>query len=285
MIIVLALLILLSLSYQTVNLLESISATDRLFRRIYIKEKQFIVLNSLTLRVIELLKKEDKSFDALTDIWARSYEFKTPLGTVSAQIVDEDRFINPNYLTKIKGLEGVFDRLLFRLDINPELKRRILIWTGQEEGYLDTRYPLKRAPMNSIYEIELFWEKKEDLYGKKKGEVQKPGLYEFLTTFSDGKININTAPLFILASLEPEIDWELAKKIDERRREKPFKRVKDILLVEGVSLDTEYRIEKFTKVRSRFFRITLSLEGEGEVTTYTVVYDRDKDKIVYRELK
>ncbi len=285
MIIVLVLAIVLTLSYQTVSLLQSVSNADLLFRRIYTKKKQYLVLKSLTLRVIELLKKEEKSYDALTDLWARNYEFETPLGTVRAQIVDEDRFLNPNYLKKLKGLEGVFDRLFFYLEIDPEIKRRILIWTGQEEGYLDTKYPVKRAPMDSIYELELFWESKEDLYGKKGGEIQKPGLYELLTTFSDGRININTAPLFILASLDPQIDWELAKKIDERRREKPFRQVKDILLVEGVSLDAEYRIEKFTKVNSRYFRIILTLEGEGEETTYTVVYDREKNKIVYRELR
>ncbi len=285
MILVLVLTIVLSLSYETVSLLQSVSSTDKIFKRVYTKERQLIILQSLAKRVIALLRMEDRSYDALTDLWARDYEFDTPVGRVKIKIVDEDRFINPNYLRRIRGLDGVFDRLLFSLEIDPELKRRILIWTGQEEGYFDSEYPIKHRPMDSIYEIELFWKDTKDLYGEDKGEVRKPGLYQFLTTFSDGKININTAPLFVLASLDPEIDWELAKKIDERRKENPFRRVRDLLLVDDVSLDAEYRIEQFAKVRSRFFRITLSLEDRGEETSYTVVYDRDRNKIVFRELR
>ena len=275
----------LTLSYYSADLMQETLSLKETYRKVYLKEKHALLLESILPRVIALLRKEDASYDALTDPWARPYVFDTPIGTVSVQITDEDRYINPNYLTKIKGLKDAFERLLRILEIDTSLLDKILVWSGQEEGYIDTEYPIKKNPLDSVYEIELFWKNKGDLYGKKRNLEEIPGLFKLITVFSDGKVNINTAPIYVLMSLEKDIDFELAKRIANYRKEKPFRKVNDILLVEGMNLDIAYRISPMVKVNSRFFKIKLSVDTEDVKTTLIAIYDRKNNTVVYKEIR
>ena len=281
MILVLVLGIVLTLSFYAVQLGESVLGAKKIVNKVYIKEKQYLILDSLVPKVIQLLKREDSSYDSLSDLWAKPFTFETPIGKVSITIVDEDRYLNPNYVSKYRGLREALEKLFTYLEVDRELLDRILIWTGQEEGSLNLEYPLKKKPLNSIYEIELLWEKKEDLYGNE----EKEGIFKFLTVFSKGKVNVNTAPLLVLYSLDREIDMELAKRIVDYRKEKPFKKLNDLLMVEGMTLDILYRIQGFAEVRSSIFRIEMSFESQETKTTLTVIYDRERDKILFKELR
>ncbi|WP_459775804.1 type II secretion system minor pseudopilin [Aquifex pyrophilus] len=275
----------LTLSYYSADLMQETLSLKKTYQKVYLKEKHALLLESILPKVIRLLKSEDPSYDALTDPWARPYAVDTPLGTVSVQITDEDRYINPNYLMRVRGLKEAFERLLRILEIDTMLLERILVWSGQEEGYIDTEYPLKKKPLDSIYEIELFWENKGDLYGKKRDMEEIPGLFELITVFSDGKVNINTAPIYVLMALDRDIDFNLAKRIADYRKERPFRRVEDLLLVDGMNLDIAYRINPMVKVKSRFFKIELSVDTEDVRTTLIAVYDRENNSVVYKELR
>jgi len=284
MILVLVLSLFLSLTYYTINSLQSSTELEKVFRKVYQKEQALIFLDSLIPKVLELLRREDSTFDALTDPWARPYTFETEMGKVSITIIDEDRFLNPNKIREVKGLDMAFLRLLRLLEINPLLLDYILVWTGQEEGSLAIDFPIKRAPLDTVYEIELFWKNKEDLYGSK--DKKKEGLFNFISVFTDGKVNVNTAPLPVLIALDEDITPEVARRITERREEAPFKRIKDLVLVEGISLDTLYRIEEMVKVNSRFFRLILTLErNESSLLELTIIYDRKENKILYKEVR
>jgi len=275
----------LTLTYYVTDTLQSTNSVREIYEKVYLKEKHYIILDSLIPKITSLLQREEKSYDALTDLWAKPYIFETHLGTVSVEIVDEDRFLNPNYITKIRGLREVFEKLFRFLEVDLELLNRILVWTGQEQGFIDLEFPLKRKPMDSVHEIELFWNKKEDLYGKEKDFEKKPGLLELLTVFSDGKVNINTAPVYLIFALDKDIDWDLAKKIADYRKDKPFRRIRDLLLVRGITLDITYRLESKVKVRSRFFRVKMSIKTDKVETTLSFIYDRDRNKILYKELE
>lgn len=285
MILVLVLGFFLTLTYYVTDTLQSTNSTREIYEKVYLKEKHYIILDSLISKITILLQREERGYDALTDPWVEPYIFETHLGTISVEIVDEDRFLNPNYITKIRGLREVFEKLFRFLEVDLELLNRILVWTGQEQGFIDLELPLKRKPMDSVHEIELFWNKKEDLYGKEKDFEKKPGLLELLTVFSDGKVNINTAPVHIIFALDKDIDWDLAKRIADYRRDKPFRRIRDLLLVKGVTLDIAYRLESKIKVRSRFFRVKMSIKTDKVETTLTFIYDRDRNKILYKELE
>jgi len=80
-------------------------------------------------------------------------------------------------------------------------------------------------------------------------------------------------------ALDPSIDETVATRIIERRQVKPFKRLSDLSLIEGIDPFVVYNIEKFADVKSRFFNIEIVVKvGDAEVTV-RVIYDREKDKI------
>ena len=96
---------------------------------------------------------------------------------------------------------------------------------------------------------------------------------ELLTVHSGGRININTAPYWVIRALSPYIDDTLAREIIAYRKEHPFRSVQDLLNVEGIDMDLLYRIEDLLTTRSRFFKITLKLEGGNTALTVEAVYD------------
>jgi type II secretory pathway component PulK len=90
------------------------------------------------------------------------------------------------------------------------------------------------------------------------------GLCRYLTCFGDGKINLNTAPRAVLASLDPEFDDAMVARIAGYRGKgegepaayKPFDEPQDLMLVEGivnrtVGVDGQLRIARnlFEKVQ------------------------------------
>ncbi len=138
--------------------------------------------------------------------------------------------------------------------------------------------------MDSPYELRFLGMNEKDLYGRSEGDVTYPGLLSLVTVHSSGRININTAPKYVLMALDPRIDRTVADRIIERRISKPFKKVEDLVLVEGVTFDILYRIKGILDVRSRFFRIRESVKVGDVETTLEVIYDRDTGKVVYKRL-
>jgi general secretion pathway protein K len=162
----------------------------------------------------------------------------------------------------------------------------LLVWEGVKplEGEWKLPYPIKGKPLDSIYELQWFWDNSKDLYGKKVGNEEYPGLLELVTVHSTGKININTAPYWVLRALSPYIDDVLARQIMEKREEQPFKDVMELLTVDGIDMDLLYKIQDLLTTKSRFFKITLTLEGDNS-QTLTVIYDREKNQIVEKSVQ
>ncbi|MCS7262630.1 MAG: general secretion pathway protein GspK, partial [Aquificaceae bacterium] len=111
-----------------------------------------------------------------------------------------------------------------------------------------------------------------------------PGLWSLTTTFSSGKVNVNTAPLHVLMALDRGIDQSLASKIVERRARQPFKRPEDLVLVEGFTLDMLYRMRNYVDTRSRFFHVVMDLRTGGYAVSFSAVYDRQEGKFVYKRI-
>jgi general secretion pathway protein K len=89
---------------------------------------------------------------------------------------------------------------------------------GAETSYyasLDPPYEAKNAPLDCIEELLMVRGiTKEIFYGTK----EKPSLAQYVTTDSDGVININTAPKLVLRALSASISAEMADRIDDYRR-------------------------------------------------------------------
>jgi hypothetical protein len=57
----------------------------------------------------------------------------------------------------------------------------------------------------------------------------------------------------------------------------------DLLTVDGIDMDLLYSIQDVLTTKSRFFKIVLTLEGENS-ETLTVIYDRERNKIMEKEI-
>jgi general secretion pathway protein K len=286
MLILLVLGLFLTLSYYVLSSYESVSHTHRYISTVYYKERDLIFLNSVLPRVIAFINSDNPTYDSLSDSWNKEYVMKTPLGNIELKIEDLDRYFNLNTVAFSNRTRQVFENLLNLLDISPQLLELLLIWEGVENATdWEYPYPPKGAPLDSIYELELFWSNKEDLYGKERDFLKYPGLYNLTTVYSCGKVNINTAPYFILRALDSSIDDILAREIIEYRKEHPFHSINELISVEGVDADLIYRLNFIADVKSCFFKIHMKLkDSNGIVLNLIVIYDRAHRKIINRKV-
>jgi type II secretory pathway component PulK len=286
MIILLVLGIILVLSYPLGDAFYSSWQTRYAVENIYRKERSLIFLHSALKKVVKLLNEDKNGYDSLNELWAKPFYIETPLGSLEIKIVDLDRFINLNAVGRNPKVTQIFENLLLLLNIDDSLIDYLTYWNGARKSpqrYIG-KYPIKGKPLDSKYELLYFWNNTADLYGKKVGEVSYPGLLELTTVHSDGKININTAPYWVLRSLSVEIDDYLARKIMATREEKPFRSPRDLLRVEGITMNTLYSFYSLLKTSSRYFKITLRLKEGDYAGTLEAVYDRQRRKIVEKRI-
>ncbi len=114
------------------------------------------------------------------------------------------------------------------------------------------------------------------LYGQ-NGEL---GLADYCTIFSDGKINLNVAPVHVMELL-PGLDvGGLAERIADVRTEEPIKSLSDIQTLPGASPRTATLLTNIAGFKSRYFQIRIeALEDEGG-TSFNIIFDRTTRQIV-----
>jgi len=154
---------------------------------------------------------------------------------------------------------------------------------GDYYGSLDPSYRAKNAPLETIGELALIKdvnlqifegelgreripEAKESEEGAPIQEEEDegfPGLRNYLTVYSDGKININTVSEPLLEAILGREYRVLARDIISRRRERPFSKVDEIKEAAGRDIPSAI-LENF-KVSSDFFTVL----SEGRVGNMT----------------
>ncbi len=281
MTIVLVLMLFISASLVVLDLYTTVKGTQIAVQQVYARTQALYVFRSALPLAIAVIKSDDSSVDHLQERWAYPISFKTDKGELTISIYDEDRFINLNTAGEHPAL---FKHLFSYLRIDPQYLDRLLIWIGKKDGSFDSPYPIKRAPLNSKEELLYVGFKPEDLQGKTIGNNFYPGLWSLTTTFSSGRVNINTAPMHVLMALDPRIDQTLANRIIERRTKEPFKRPEDLVLVEGFTFDMLYSIRDYIDTKSRFFHIVMDLKSGGYSVSFSAIYDRQEGKIVYKRI-
>jgi general secretion pathway protein K len=281
MTVLLALALFLSASLAVLDLYTSVRGAQITIQQVYAKLQAYYVFKSALPLALAVIRTDDPSVDHLNERWATPISFKLERGELTISIYDEDRFLNLNYAGEQRE---VFERLFRQNRIDEGYIDRLLIWMGKKEGFYENPYPIKRAPLNSKEELLYAGFKEEDLVGKTLGRDFYPGLWSLCTTFSSGRVNLNTAPLYVLLALDKDMDQTLASKIIEKRAKEPFKRLEDLVLVEGFTFDMLYRLRRYTDVKSRFFHIVMDLRTGGYSATFEAIYDRQEGKLVYKSL-
>ena len=114
------------------------------------------------------------------------------------------------------------------------------------------------------------------------GNEGQLGLSDYCTVYSDGKINLNVAPVHVMELL-PGLDvGGLAQSVAEYRTENAIESLRDIQKIPGASARTSTQLTNIAAFKSRYFSIKIDcMNSETEnVTSYSAVFDRTTKQIV-----
>jgi general secretion pathway protein K len=258
-------------------------------------------------------KESQEHYDALTDVWNKPQQFTVGTTQVAYTINDESSKFNiTNLLQEPKPDETddqkkpltpaqQFERLIDLLQENQKIikartiRESLVDWLKNKNGKTELEGPfLNKAPILSCKELLLAKDMtKTILYGQKLGDSGNlpvfSGLIDYVTVWSDCKININTASHVMLQSLSDKIDAEQADKIvtyrerDSNAGEKQvFKKEDELQKVEGMSSDQANesifpRVKDLITVRSHYFSIQAeAVTGRMSKRMFVVVYRSGK---------
>jgi general secretion pathway protein K len=234
-----------------------------------------------------LLLADKNAFDALTELWARTEmislqsEHFFDNGSFRLMIEDEAGKIAINRLVSGNAYNPLIRDLLIRLFTGPyfrmerdnalELIEAIKDWIdaddaltggGAEKAFymaLERPYAAKNAPLDCIEELLMVKGVSLDLF---YGKGDSPGLSRCLTVFGDGRININTAPKYILRALAEEMTDDDVERLDKYRRDEG-NNLSDPLWYQKLPRATMINIPaSLIGVQSAIFRVTaVGLQG------------------------
>lgn len=283
MILVVVLMLFMVFSYYVIDAYSNTTSAYRIVSNIYNKQQAYYIASSIFEAIKLLLDMDDKTVDTLQDSWSKPLVFEKDGVKVEVNIYDENRYININGV-KDPSYQKIVENLFSRLNISPSYIDRIQIWIGKKDGYISEEYPPKKKDLDSLYELKFIGLKDEDLVGKMIGNNFYPGLLSTATVYTQGRVNINTAPVWVLMSLDEKIDQTLASKIVEHRLKTPFKTINDLVLVDGFNFDILYRIQNFIDTKSNIFHIKITVSVGDTTMQVDYIYDRNTRQVLYAEI-
>ncbi len=218
-----------------------------------------------------LLLDDKNNHDGPDDLWARSelsamaQMFLEEGEGVKFTITDENSKLDLNTLVTDRGRLNTrayeqFERLLDLLGLDRNLAATLTDWLdpdsvvsvgGAEDNYYRSRNrTCKNAPLDSLRELLLI---KDYTSAAIWGDETTKGILPYVTTHSDGRININTASSIMLQSLDDEITIDIADAIISHRNANAFESTNDLREVSGMDAKLFARILSRITVSSHFF--------------------------------
>ncbi|MFH1625257.1 MAG: type II secretion system minor pseudopilin GspK [Pseudomonadota bacterium] len=117
------------------------------------------------------------------------------------------RFLgSPEFGLPSEEMETIVDAIKDWIDTDSETTR-----FGAENAYYETLerpYPCKNAPLEFPEELLLVRGITAELF---YGSGEKPGIFQYISVYGDGKININTANSLVIRALSENIDKDVAE--------------------------------------------------------------------------
>jgi len=261
-------------------------------------------------------KERDAAVDHLKEDWASPLAVPIPETStrVWAHIHDTGRKLHLGYLVNPAGerdpeYEGRLKRLARHLGIRDEVVDRIADYLdkdtkGKYEAGARNALPYTLEELLRIPEIP-----RQTLFGDE--EREKPGLVEFLTLWpaaaqggspggsgsggggaggsapaasSAPKVNVNTAPLEVLISLDDDLSEEIARSIIRHRETRRtdgsfqiFKSPADLKNVNGVSDELFQAISSKIDVKGSVYEIYIRSTTSKLERAWLYVVDRQPD--------
>ena len=104
---------------------------------------------------------------------------------------------------------------------------------------------------------------------------------DYCTVYSDGRVNLNVAPIHVLELL-PGLDiGQIAQSIVNARTEKPLETLTDIQNLPGAGPRTATQLTNIAAFKSRYFQVKIECFSDNEGgTSYNIIFDRSTKQIV-----
>jgi general secretion pathway protein K len=247
-----------------------------------------------------LAADQDLEMDSYNENWHQLETLSVLQGlgeegiSLSGGVVDESGKINVNLLRNEAGeiderREEQLRRLFRVLGLKEEMVNPLLDWLDADdverqdgaEAYwyqnLEEPYPCANGPFLTPGQIFL-------VKGMRQAErFEGKRLLDYLTIYSDGKVNVNTASKEVLECLSESIDGAIAEAIIEYRKEENFTSINDLRKVPGMSDEVFAEIRDWITVKSSSFSIEFNVNCNGatSVVKTFVVREGGKTRPIY----
>lgn len=235
--------------------------------------------------------------DHLQENWAKPMPaFPVEDGFVSGTLQDESGKFNLNSLVNKDGIpnpqaKAWFEKLLVRVGLPEKLSEAVIDWQdaddetvgamGAEASYyqgLPQGYLPSNNKFHSIEQLKLV----RGFEGQKYLQIAN---YVSASPTSDSKVNINTAPAMLLASLDPKLDVNAVQQVLQQRQEKLeyFSNINDLWAIEPftqVNPDIRQEMNDLLGVQSSYFKARIEVLLSERKRQFSSDLVR-KDKTVY----
>ncbi|MEK7773474.1 MAG: type II secretion system minor pseudopilin GspK [Deltaproteobacteria bacterium] len=207
------------------------------------------------------------------DIRVEDEQGKFPLNSIVYQSggINEEKYAAfRRLLSSLRLPEELADSMADWIDINDEPRPG-----GAESrgfyGLLNPPYEAKNAPFDSVDEALL-------VRGVTPAVFKK--LSPYVTVYTDGLVNVNTAPREVIMALSGDITADMAQRVVDYREKEPFKDVSEIRNVMGLET-IGFSLQGAITVTSGYFRIySRAIAGEG-IRDVEAVVERGNGKTAY----
>ncbi len=171
----------------------------------------------------------------------------------------------------------IFKRLLKKLKLNPDLSDAVVDWldkdsdtrpNGAEDGY----YMNLAVPYRTANVLMVQWQELARVRGVDAAAMRR--LAPFVTALPmRTKINVNTAPIEVIAALSDDISGEDTGNL-VRLRELPFLSNDDIIWRLPSLKKAWPAVSPFVDVKSNYFSVTIAITGEAAAAHQTALLER-----------
>ena len=235
--------------------------------------------------------------DHLQENWAKPMPaFPVEDGFVSGALQDESGKFNLNSLVNDEGVPNPqaklwFEKLLLRVGLPEKLSEAVIDWQdaddeisgtmGAENSYyqgLPQGYLAANSKFHNVEELKL-------VRGFEDQKYLQIVDYVSALPASDSKVNVNTAPAMLLASLDPKLDINAVEQALKKRQAnlEHFSNINDLWATEPfkqVNPDVQSQVNALLGVQSNYFKAKIEVLLSERKRQFSSDLVR-KDKTVY----
>ncbi len=235
----------------------------------------------LAAKTIKLNAKDNRRLEPLTFVYDGAL--------VSVRVEDEAGKINVNYMVMPNGSLHqenfqTYKRLVSLLKLDSSLAGALGDWIDANDDPLsdgaETRdyystlappYTAKGAPLDSVDEVMLVKGYAPQAFG---------ALKSFITVYTNGLVNINTASAEVISSLDAGITLDMAKRVRSRAGSNPFTDASEIRSVAGFET-IGFGLQGRITVDSSIYRLFITVKAGEAAREVEAVVDVNDMRVFY----